>query len=531
MNKTTDKPNQNDSKKVDSKRPASKPKVVEKATGTQSDSNRAKGKKPEQNTQDTKRATSVKSQGDKNNQNKSNLNNSNIKTDKSLRDQDIKTKDNGPQNVKDEAIAGNRDIDASAPKKVTVINPKNEVGASHVEKLKRDDLLMRVKASEEKLKAEKEEKKKLMESIQKEMENKDRVITSIAGTNKKLLSELDNLKKEVDEKLDKIDIRQKQDREKEKEKKKSEMPIEQVLKVKEKDLKNTINMIEAFKRDKENLAKQLADKVHYERVLALEDKLRQEETKSQALEKDVKALSKMIGDHKKCDTEKEMYENEKKVILSELKELKEKNKEVKGKIKEEEQKQSKLNELLVSYKNESKNQNDPNKTNLPDINQNNPKAKSNLFLTNPAEENDCSEQVTQNIQTQNKKWNNSRGNQKLGNSQTVTQDQSQSLDRKKQYTSFQNKNLKTFPQPEKRAKLFGKRQTETIQSVLAQKDIDALEIKFVAVDLAKGVLEKQFLNDKKVLLKKVSTLEQRIGFSTLQNKENDQKKQNLAIPD
>jgi hypothetical protein len=87
-------------------------------------------------------------------------------------------------------------------KKMTIVDPKeestNKISSSKdpLDKLKKEDLIIKIKEYEEKLKQEKEEKKKLIETKNKELENKDKVIFSVGGTNKKLLIELEELKKD-----------------------------------------------------------------------------------------------------------------------------------------------------------------------------------------------------------------------------------------------------------------------------------------------------------------------------------------------
>ena len=94
----------------------------------------------------------------------------------------------------------------------------------------------------------------------KEIERKERTINQMTETNKKLKSELEILQVEVQEKLDKMEFKEKNDIF-ENEKKKRYAPLEQLLKVKEKELQNSIDIVKTYKKEKEQLQQIIEDKV------------------------------------------------------------------------------------------------------------------------------------------------------------------------------------------------------------------------------------------------------------------------------
>ncbi len=221
------------------------------------------------------------------------------------------------------------------------------------EKLPKDELIQRLKESDDKMKMEYEERKKLLKAKKSEIDEKDQIINSFAKANKKLLSEFDSLKYEVDKRLDKVNIKTIQKIEKINEDKKNN-PLEIVLKVKERELKNTFQMMQIVKRDKEILQKQLEEKTDYKRVVSLEDSLSNEEKKNQSLQMENKVLQKMLEDHnKKCLVRVNQNNEKEKTSREELKTLKDKNREYLHKQKEEEDKHNetkqKYQELRRDY--------------------------------------------------------------------------------------------------------------------------------------------------------------------------------------
>ena len=375
------------------------------------------------------------------------------------------------------------------------------------------------------------------------MENKDKVIFSVGGTNKKLLIELEELKKEVDEKLDKIGLKQIKDTEKEIEMKKKQQPLEHLLKVKEKELKNALTLLDVLKKDKESLQKNLNEKSDFNKVISLQDKLKEEENKNIQLEIEIKLFQKMNDEHNKCVTVKSEFEKEKKQMTSEMKFLKDKNKELKNKIKEEEQKIGELSTKLAESKscnttsnvlitqNTNPTQSNQNNSNLPNIKNNDPKSK-NINKINTSQE-------LQNIQ---KYWSMLESADKI-----LAKDDSALVQKKKlpktdkEYKDFlskerhkfshslQNKNFKMPESNEARPKLFGNEEKQILSKLLPITEISKLEKKFDMIDSSKAALERKYATELKIMNKKVSDLEERLEMTLLQNKEAEQKNKILSF--
>lgn len=446
---------------------------------------------------------------------------------------------------KEDSLTSNNNL----MKKMTIVDPKEETTnkisntKDPLDKLKKEDLIIKIKEYEEKLKQEKEEKKKLIETKNKELENKDKVIFSVGGTNKKLLIELEELKKEVDEKLDKIGLKQIKDTEKEIEMKKKQQPLEHLLKVKEKELKNALTLLDVLKKDKESLQKNLNEKSDFNKVISLQDKLKEEENKNIQLEIEIKLFQKMNDEHNKCVTVKSEFEKDKKQMTSEMKFLKDKNKELKNKIKEEEQKIGELSTKLAESKscnttsnvlitqNTNPTQSNQNNSNLPNIKNNDPKNK-NINKINTSQE-------LQNIQ---KYWSMLESADKI-----LAKDDSALVQKKKlpktdkEYKDFlskerhkfshslQNKNFKMPESNEARPKLFGHEEKQILSKLLPITEISKLEKKFEMIDSSKAALERKYATELKIMNKKVSDLEERLEMTLLQNKEAEQKNKILSF--
>jgi hypothetical protein len=351
---------------------------------------------------------------------------------------------------------------------------------------KKEELIKKLKDCEEQLKLEKESKRKSIESKNKEIENKEKLIVSIAGNNKKLINELEYLKKEVDDKLDKISIKDVQEKERELERQRKERPIEQVLKVKEKELKNTMGLLNIVRRDYKNLENQYI-RSEVQKLNELENKLKEEENKNLQLEVEIKMFNKLTEEHKKCENQRDEYVKEKKTIVNELQFLKNKNKNLQIKMKEDEEKPIKANERKVIANNK-----------LPDID-NNPK-------------------------TSNRRG--SKENIKSNSSNNVNKN-TLLYQKKKFAISLQNKNFSNETQEQ--LELFNQDQKAKLLTILSQEECEALEKKFEILEQSKLVMEKKYKTEGKQFNKKIDDLEERLEYTQLQNKEAEQRNKILSF--
>jgi hypothetical protein len=358
----------------------------------------------------------------------------------------------------------------------------NEVPKDPLYSLNKDQLVSKIKELEESVKQSKEDKKRSLDKLNQEIDVKEKIIVQVSSTNKKLMSELDYLKKEVDDKLDKIGMKEIRIKEKEIERQKKDKPLEQVLKVKEKELKNAMKMLEIIKKDKENLEKVYKES-DVSKLFDLEEKLRQELNRNSELKNEIKTWHKVNEEHKKCDVQKEELISEKKRLATEIKYLKEKHKELMIRIREEEEKQARINDGNIKSKTTG--------NMLPNINQSNPRSIKLLESKRYSDKFD------------------GRTSQKL-------------IKQKKQFSeSLQNKNFQM--ENTEKPVLFSKEQREILLNTLGQDEVNKLEKKFDSLERTKFNLEKKNKADNKQLTKKIEDLEERLEFTQLQYKECEQK--------
>ena len=105
---------------------------------------------------------------------------------------------------------------------------------------KQKELTQQIQELNEKLQFEQEQRKKIIDLKKEEIKNKENTITQIQKTNEQLENELKTLEVQVQQNLDKMEPKEKNDGF-ENEKKKRETPLEQRLKVKEQELARFIS--------------------------------------------------------------------------------------------------------------------------------------------------------------------------------------------------------------------------------------------------------------------------------------------------
>jgi hypothetical protein len=311
------------------------------------------------------------------------------------------------------------------------------------------------------------------------------------------MQELEMLKREVDIKLDKINTREYQQKDKEMERKRKEKPLEDILRLKEKEIKNTITLLHIIKKDYETLENNYID-TDLQRFTDLENKLAEETSRGVKLESQVKMLNKLNEEHKRCETQREEFNKEKKLIQNELQFLKDKNNDLQlkmrsGEVKKKEVKESRFHtkKVLEARK-------------LPDINQNNPGKGPTT--------------------RESSKVNKARSPQMIANSSKDL------LNQKKQFSvSVQNKNFNLNPEPAERIEVFTDEQKPKVLTVMSQSEYDAVEKKFTALSQGKFIIEKKGKTECKQLNKRLEDLGERLEYIQLMNKEAEQKNKIFAL--
>ena len=374
-------------------------------------------------------------------------------------------------------------------------------------------LLQKIKESEEKLKFEQEQRKNLIEMKKKEIERKERTINQMTETNKKLKSELEILQVEVQEKLDKMEFKEKNDIF-ENEKKKRYAPLEQLLKVKEKELQNSIDIVKTYKKEKEQLQQIIEDKVDMVQINSLNDQIKLAQEKIYDLEKEQKYLLKVKEEHKKCAFEQNKIQKEIDELKKQINELKQQNKE-----------KAKTERIHLSMQTSQIMKDNIN------INRKSPEEKE-LQIKNSLDE-FWSKNKDKLMESDDENNSNENNNNNNLNDMKKKEDKKENIlnIKKKIAEEIRNENLKIGKSNELLPKipLFNQNEKKILLNILPEKEIEKFEKRYECIDNAKNNLKRKYALETKLLNKENKDLENKYEISLLQLKENEQKNKNLLI--
>lgn len=341
-----------------------------------------------------------------------------------------------------------------------------------------------IKEYENKIRLEKEQRATLVEYKQKEIETLKASIYQMNQTNQKLQTELEKLQVEVQEKLDRIEFKDKKPQF-EKKRKQIEDPLEQLVKVKEKELKCTMGIIGSFKKEREKYEELIKEKVDLEQINLLNDQIKIANEKIIELEKEISFLQKIKEDHMACIKKKEKLEFDiaeiKRSILIVKKEKKEKMRSERA-----------ANVYKPTSQNQTKHKKSPEEREREikrDIN--------NFWVKN--------EHVF---------------------SPKTTDKQNSSLSKVLVFDKKSKRNVDSQTVLPK-IHLFNSEEKKVLLNILPSKEIEKFERRYESIDITKVNLEKKFAMESKLLNKENQSLETRFEYSTLQLKENEEKNKEL----
>ena len=358
----------------------------------------------------------------------------------------------------------------------------------------------------------------------KELKEKEKALNTITVTNSKLMVSLENLKKDVDEKLDKVSIKQVSD----KMKALKENPLEIVIKVKEKELKNTMNLIEILKKDNENLKKSMNDQININSYIDLQNKLKFKETQNIEFTNEIKTLSRANEEHNKCLDNKKEYENEKKNLKEEIKKQKEFVKDLQQKIREEEIKHTKTKDLFINLKRQTDFINRQFKNNQ--ISENQEDVTKIHNLNHDENVNEILSDLNKNNLNSSLKNNNSDINLKkisILNEPKILSTKKKNLEKaQSREASLNNKLIKRNKLNEEtqgKEGLFTSEEKNKLNKLLSSEEIEKFEKKYEVLEQSKQSLENKLKSENKLIQKKFLEKEDQLEYLNLQYKETDQK--------
>ena len=159
------------------------------------------------------------------------------------------------------------------PNKKKIVEMNSQALKIQEEIQKQNTLLTQIQEAELKLKFAQEQRTKLVTIKKQEIAKKDDTIEQMKVTNEQLQKELDILQTQVQESLDSMEYKEKNELF-EKEKKKREEPLKQLLKVKEKQLSEIVQVNNKYKKEKEEIQKELEQKFNIEQINKLTSEIK-----------------------------------------------------------------------------------------------------------------------------------------------------------------------------------------------------------------------------------------------------------------
>jgi hypothetical protein len=433
---------------------------------------------------------------------------------------EIKTEIKEPKEVKE--IPNNQIITQPQP----VTTPKNNQIISreseelkelrNKEKLNLDkikelqDLLEKEKELNRYIQISQQNYQKNLEEKNKELKEKEKALQTVGQTNSKLMQNLEELRREVDTHFDKVSVKQVNEKLKKSENKKD--PLEIVVKVKEKELKNANTMIEILRKDNENLHKNLENYSDFKHILELQDKLKVKEKENQDLLTEIKLLNRSLEEHKKCQNVKKDLENEIKILKDDCKAVKDSLKLQQSKMKDEDKSHQKIVDHMISLKKEL------------DKMKENSKGSSNNLINQPDRKKVNKLNHDPNLANilQTDKLNQSLENSNTNNISLLGNKNSVLLRKEKTANSVsKNRMSYKFIQNEEREKLFSPEEKILLEKVLSKSDIEKIEKKFETLDHARFSITNKHKSDLKLLTKKINESQERLEFLNSQLKESE----------
>ena len=403
---------------------------------------------------------------------------------------------------------------------------------------KQNELISQIKKVEEKLKFEKEQHQYLIESKQEEIEFKTKTINQLKIVNEKLQKEFENLQAKAQENLDKIENKEKNDKN-ELDKKTKQNSLEQMLKVKEKELSTSNAQVDKFTKEKEKLRKKLDETVNINEINYLKDQIKIAQEKVDELKKEKKYLSEVKDEHNKCQEKFQNLNKEIEKLKSELLELKkQQRKEIKSDksnmgIMSNSKSVKKINPLksdlglqgmntFERIQRQNKNEEEKIKKSLEKFWKIN-KDKL-LSLSN--------ENIDQNLSGNNLSGTNYNINNKSHEIKTKLVKRANNLfNKKKKFgEELRNKNFDNNISNELPIiPLFNNQEKKILLNILPEKELEKFEKRYEFIDKEKNNLQRKLIFETKNLNKENKELKDRYEFSNIQLKENEEKNKILSL--
>lgn len=176
-----------------------------------------------------------------------------------------------------------------------------------------------------------------LNNLRKELQEKDNEINKYIFLNTKQRQELENLSKEIDKKLKFMNFKHVTDRIKKERRPIKETTPEDSIKIVETQLRNALKLVDVLTKDNQQLKEKCNSAMDSKSKYDLIDKSKEHDSTIISLKLEIKKLKRQVGEHLKCQKNKEDYEKSIRLAKDDLRKAQLKNEEMKTKIKEEEE--------------------------------------------------------------------------------------------------------------------------------------------------------------------------------------------------
>ena len=336
--------------------------------------------------------------------------------------------------------------------------------------------------------------------------------------------------------MDKIENKEKNDKN-EQEKKNKQTSLEQMLKVKEKELTDSNYQVEKFTKEKEKLRKKLDETININEINYLKDQIKIAQERVNELNKEKKFLSEVKEEHLKCH---EKFQN----LNQEIDKLKEEL----NSLKKQQRKESKYDNINLGIMTNSKSVKKIN-SGKGDfvISPVSPTSEKN-FKQNLEEEEKIKKSLEKfwkinkdkllSLSNERIDQNNSHAyltaikenNNKEIKTKLVKKKNNLFNKKKKFGEELRNKNLENNTSNElPLIPLFNNQEKKILLNILPEKELEKFEKRYEFVDKEKNNLQRKLIFETKNLTKENKELEDRYELSNNQIKENEEKNKVLSL--
>ena len=203
---------------------------------------------------------------------------------------------------------------------------------------KQNQIKLQIKELEEKIAFERNQRNIVMSMKKAELARKEKNIEQIDDTNKKLEIEINRIQKEIDTKFNKTENKEKNKKEINNNSNNNitNNPLEKELKENDKEIENSKQIIEQYKKDINNLQKIVDKNIDVNQINNLKEEIKNVQERISNLQKEKKYLLNINEEHNKCLEHQTKLQEDINYYQTELNKLKIENKE-KSKIKIEQQ--------------------------------------------------------------------------------------------------------------------------------------------------------------------------------------------------